>query len=299
MSYSESWTSFHCDNPDFVVRSVPDNTSFKVNRTLMRNSEVFRDMFSFGKTGSSDLEEEQVDLHETSAVLIALLRLLHYPPAPPVLRQENENSPQAILNYKLPQRVYDLTTVIPLPLLLSLLYDLVDKYALSDAITKNLNAHLVAHAPTFPLPVYGFATAHRLDDVASEASQYLMPLASYKAEEVAVIPSVLSYHKLVRLQALRVQALQDLVFGEDIFPHGYGVCPSHQRETTALWEAKRATLASMIETVTDISGEMETVAESLPKTCKECQKACTAAVQMLAYKSRTTIRRIDQLPVES
>jgi len=264
----------------------------------MRNSEVFRDMFSFGESGSPDHEEQAVDLHETSAVLIALLRLLHYPPGPPVLKPENETGDHEILNHKLPKRLYDPATVIPLPLLLSLLYGLVDKYAISDAVTKTLNVHLIAHAPAFPLQVYSFATAQRLDYVASEASQYLMPLASYTLVEIAVIPNVVAYHKLVRLQALRVKALRDLVMGEDIFPHGYGICSSHQRETTASWEAKRAALATMIETVTDISGEMEAVAERLPKTCKPCQKACTAAVQMLAYKSRKTIRRIDQLPAE-
>lgn len=299
MTSPELWTTFHCEDPDFVVRSVPDDISFKVNCESMRNSEVFRDMFSFEKSDSSDHEEQTVDLYETSAVLIALLRLLHCPPAPPVLRPQEETWDQGIPDHKLPKRLYDPATVIPLPLLLSLLYGLVDKYAISDAVTKILNGHLVAHAPAFPLQVYGFATAQGLDYVASEASQYLMPLASYKLDEIAVIPNVSAYHKLVRLQALRVKALRDLVMGEDIFPHGYGVCPSHQRETTASWDAKRVALASMIETVTDVSGEMETLAESLPKTCKFCRKACTAAVQMLAYKSRKTIRRIDQLPVES
>jgi len=257
-------------------------------------------MFSFGEAGPSDhVGEQTVDLHETSAVLIALLRLLHYPPAPPILRPDDETSEQVILNHKLPKRVYDPATVIPLPLLLSLLYGLVDKYAISDSVTKTLNAHLLAHAPAFPLQIYGFATAQKLDYVASEASQYLLPLASYKSDEISVIPGVPAYHKLVRLQALRVKALRDLVLAEDIFPHGYGVCSSHQRETIAIWEAKRAALACMIETVTDISGEMETVVESLPKSCRLCQKACTAAFQMLAYKSRKAIKRIDQLPAET
>ncbi|KAG5639300.1 hypothetical protein H0H81_004502 [Sphagnurus paluster] len=260
----ESWTTFHCENPDFVVKSVPDDISFKVNRASMRNSEVFRtlsnprhlpipelafsgDMFSVGEADSEN-QEQVVDLHETTSVLLALLRLLHYPLAPPILQPDDEKLERAILNHKLPKRIYDPATVIPLPILISLLYPLVDKYALSDAITKILNAHLLAHAPVFPMPIYGFATAHKLEYVACQASQYLMPLSSYKEEEIIVIPTVSAYHKLVQLQALRVKALRELVLKEDIFPHGYGACTSHQRETTALWDAKRIALAPLIET---------------------------------------------------
>ncbi|GLB36409.1 hypothetical protein LshimejAT787_0306970 [Lyophyllum shimeji] len=299
MSSPDSWTTFHCENPDFTVRSVPDDISFRVNRESMRNSEVFRDMFLIGEGGSSGHEEQTVDIHETAAVLIALLRLLHYPPAPPVLKPQEENWQYGIPHHKWPKRMYDPASVIPLPLLLDLLYGLVDKYAISDAVAQTFNVHLLAHASTFPLQVYGFATAQGIDYVANEASQYLMPLASYRPHEIALIPDVLAYHKLVQLQAARVKALRDLVIGEEIFPHGYGACPSHQQETTACWEARRTALASVIETDTDIAGEMEAMAESLPKTCKACQKACTAAVQMLAYKSRKTLRRIDQLPAES
>ncbi|KAG6845647.1 hypothetical protein H0H87_005854 [Tephrocybe sp. NHM501043] len=174
------------------------------------------DMFSFG----SDHLDESVDIHETSDVLIVLLRLLHSPPSPPVPLLPEGQDNQHIISHKLPKKVYDPATVIPLPLLLSVLYGLVDKYAISDAVTKSLNGHLLAHAPVFPLTVYGFATTHRLDYVASEASQYLQPLASYTANEIVVIPTVFAYHQVMRLQALRMKALRDLVLGEDIFPHG-------------------------------------------------------------------------------
>lgn len=63
---------------------------------------------------------------------------------------------------------------------------------------------------------------------------------------------------------------------------------------------------------------MATLTDDLPKGCQMCHKACTAAVKMLAvrilefyimisqaepinyyqYKSRRTLRRIDQLPAE-
>jgi hypothetical protein len=36
------WSSFHCANPDFVVKSVPDNATFAVNRKAMEASEIFR-----------------------------------------------------------------------------------------------------------------------------------------------------------------------------------------------------------------------------------------------------------------
>ena len=41
MALQLSWTSFHCENPDFTVRSIPDDVSFEVNRTAMQTSEVF------------------------------------------------------------------------------------------------------------------------------------------------------------------------------------------------------------------------------------------------------------------
>jgi len=59
----------------------------------------------------------------------------------------------------------------------------------------------------------------------------------------------------------------------------------------------RKSLALKIDIMTDIAGEMATIAQELPKGCKECHKACTAAVEMLAYKCRKAPRRIDQLPV--
>jgi hypothetical protein len=39
--------------------------------------------------------------------------------------------------------------------------------------------------------------------------------------------------------------------------------------------------------VTDVAGEMNTLADALPKDCQPCQKACIAAVTMLAVGYRT------------
>jgi len=155
--------------------------------------------------------EQALELHEKSGELAALLRLLHDPPAPPT-----ELPPEDTF-----QKVtYDPATVIPLPLLLSLLFRLADKYAINESITRALRIHLRANAPAYPLEVYGFATFHNMEWEASEASQYVLPLASYRFEEIKLIPTVIAYHKLVRLQDFRVKSLRDLLLGEEIFPHG-------------------------------------------------------------------------------
>lgn len=126
----------------------------------------------------------------------ASLQLLHNPPPPPVA-----------------------ISVIPLPLL-STMFELADKYVIDSPLVESLKVHLEAHAPAHPLQVYSFATLHDMDRIASEASQYVMPMASYRLDEVKVIPSVQAYHKIVRLQDFRVRALRELLLAEEIFPHG-------------------------------------------------------------------------------
>ena len=222
-------------------------------------------MFSCCDTDSDaafPVREGVVDLHESAGTLVVLLRLLHYPPPPPIL----EPSDGTQLS-QLPKKRYDPTSVIPLPILLSVLYRLADKYVLPDSTMESLNVHLIAHAPAFPLLVYGFACSNGLDYIASEASQYLMPLASYRAAEIKLIPNVEACHKIVRLQDLRLKVLRKLLLEEDIFPHGtscvqskfefrshvgltvgYGACHSHGQETSARWDRKRKSLALKIET---------------------------------------------------
>ncbi|KIM48397.1 hypothetical protein M413DRAFT_440120 [Hebeloma cylindrosporum] len=183
--------------------------------------------------------EDDLELHEKSGELIALLRLLHDPPAPPI---------QLPAETKLQPVLYDPSTVIPLPLLLSLLFRLADKFALVDSVTSALRVHLLAHAPAHPLEVYGYATLHEMEWEASAASQYVLPMASYRFEEIKAIPGVVAYHKLIRLQDFRVKALRDLLLGEDIFPHGYGECTSHREKTIAGWDRQRKALMGRIET---------------------------------------------------
>jgi hypothetical protein len=173
---------------------------------------------SDGSTVPTPSREGVVDLHEPAGILVVLLRLLHYPPPPPAL-EPSEGTQPPVSGY-LPKKRYDPASVIPLPILFSLLYRLVDKYALPDSTTESLNVHLIAHAPAFPLPVYGFACSHGMDYIASEATQYLMPIASYREAEIKDIPTVEAYHKIVSLQDLRLNVLRTLLLEEDIFPHG-------------------------------------------------------------------------------
>ncbi|TEB04482.1 hypothetical protein FA13DRAFT_1723334, partial [Coprinellus micaceus] len=120
-----SWTVFRCDNPDFRVRSVPDDITFGVKRSAMERSEAFR----LPSGDSSEAEVDPiVDLHEPADVLAILLRILHDPPRPP------EEIPSSELDSYV--KKYDEATVIPLPLLELVVLQLVDKYLLDESITE-------------------------------------------------------------------------------------------------------------------------------------------------------------------
>jgi hypothetical protein len=160
---------------------------------------------------------QTLDLAEPTQVIIVLLRLLHDPPGPPL---EMPDDASDFSSSRLYRKQYDWRTVIPLPLITSTVFDVFDKYILNPSIVDTVWLHVAAHASTDPLPVYGFATLHGKAKIASWASQYVMPLASYRAEEIKVIPTVEAYHKLVRLEALRLKSLKTILLSEDIFPHG-------------------------------------------------------------------------------
>lgn len=286
--------AFECLEPDIIVSSIPDDQVFHASRKALENSNVFRDMFRCCDSRTSRTDEI-VRLDEHASNLTVLLNVLHYPPRSPIRVHShtkpyrNRNSAQS--NH-LSQPQYDPGTVIPLPII-PLLLSLADKYCI-ESITETLSIHLSAHALTDPLRVYGYAVAFGLGTAASTASQYLDPMASYAAAQVEVIPTVAAYHRVLVLQNFRVQALRRILSGEEIFPHGYGLCPSHQRQTTSIWEARRTFLMGRIQSNTDVAGEMDIV-RPLLTDCKICHKACSAAVDMLGYKCRRVIRRVDQL----
>ncbi|KAJ7293249.1 hypothetical protein C8J57DRAFT_1268508 [Mycena rebaudengoi] len=275
------------EDADFLIRCCPDGSTFAVNRKKLENgSHVFRDMFSCCDAGAVNANTMPLlELHEPESAASALLRLIHSPPQPPVQIRRDPSTKEKVPT-KLPIR-YDLSTAIPAAF---------DKYALSDpTVMESLSAHLLANAPLAPLQVYGFAVAFGdMPRVVSQSSQYVLPVAWYSSEDIKAIPTVEDYHNLVVLQAFRVRALQDILLREDLFPHGYGMCATHNTSATAVWDRTRLTLARKIETNTDVAGEMETLVYIF-QSCAKCSKAFLAAVEMLAYKCRRVPRRLDQL----
>jgi len=189
---------------------------------------------------------KSIDLDESAEALTALLRLLHTPPLPPVLLQSEKQLEEFETQIRV--RKYRTDSVIPFPLL-PLLLTLGDKYLLADTIIDSLHAHLLANAPIHPLPVYGFATEHGLEDIADQTSKYLIhpPLSSYAMEDVQVISNVKAFHRLVLLHDFRIKRLRAAVLGEEIFPHGYGECAAHKAKTIALWDRAQKSLAHKIE----------------------------------------------------
>jgi len=148
------------------------------------------------------------------------------------------------------------------------------------------------------LTVYGLSLAlGDMPHVVSESSQYILPLARYSLDEIKVVPTVGDYHNVHRLQTFRVKTLQEILVREELFPHGYGMCATHNTGAAAAWDRARIILARKIETNTDVAGEMETLLYVF-QSCGKCCKAFTAAVDMLAYKCRRVPRRLDQLPEE-
>ncbi|KAH7914490.1 hypothetical protein BJ138DRAFT_1143855 [Hygrophoropsis aurantiaca] len=311
---------FHCDNADFLVRSIPDGVQFKIQRRSLESSEIFSlsnsthlkpgtrvlmnifslpvgDMFACCEqefqlvSGTSDYtchEDQRLDLDESAETLETLFKLLHYPPPPPSLI---DPSP-----FKRPKYRTDDGTLIPFPLLPQL-FHLTDKYALSESLRDSLHAHLLANASIHPLKVYGYAILHELHDVAIEASAHLLApaLSTYSKEEIATVPTVQAYHDLVRLQAYRIRKLRHVLLHEDIFPHGYGTCNVHKDSTIVKWENQRRFLSDKIEAATDLAAEMGHLVEEFT-FCRMCHKACTAAVKMLEYKCYRIPRTIDYLP---
>ncbi|KAJ8596490.1 hypothetical protein M405DRAFT_856424 [Rhizopogon salebrosus TDB-379] len=278
----------------FHVRSLPDGTEFHVSRHDLEACEAFKDMFACCDQGfelvsdkGESSQEAVLDLDETEHALATLFRLIQHPPEPPAMENSEGTRPW----FK-----SDAGSVIPFPVLPFMLH-LVDKYGLSETIIRSLHLHVQCNAAMNPLPVYAYAIAHDLPKIAAEASAHLLhpPLSSYTKEDIRIIPTVTAYHELLRLHEYRKSRLREILLNEDLFPHGYGTCPTHRQSATQLWERKRAYLATQIEAATDIAEEMHDLAGQL-SSCSLCRKAVTAAVEMLQYKCQKVARTVDYVP---
>lgn len=230
----------------------------------MNNAQILGDMFACCD-GSDPKQVQEIELDEPASVLEALLRLIYDPPSYPVmskfLKTDDDTSDNEEI-YLIP-KTSDPAAAIPCPIL-PLLYSLIDKYDLSKAIEQSLDAHLLIHIPMEPLRVYAYATAMNKDKIASTASEYVLPLASYTVLDVQAIGSVAAYHKIVILQHGRVRALRDVLLKEDLFPHGqqivllpqyaihrhpadYGKCNHHGTDARLHWEAQKLQVIGKIQ----------------------------------------------------
>ncbi|KAL4068267.1 hypothetical protein V8B97DRAFT_885283 [Scleroderma yunnanense] len=287
------------EQPDFLVKSILDQFEFPVQRCVLERSEVFKDMFALcdqGPNSDGDKLGHYVELNEPAETLRTLLELLSHPPPPPLLLSSPayDSAHECWIKSPFSQR-YDHDSVIPFPILPGMI-QLADKYCLSEPLIRSLRTHLFANAFLHPLKVYGFATANGFDDIAVEASAYLLhpPLAVYTREEISIIPTVVAYHDLVRLHAHRIDSLRTILLSEDIFPFGYGACDAHRDDTARAWNERRIQLAPKIEAASDLASEMRALLGRF-LSCQTCSKACIAATEMLEYKCRRVARTIRHL----
>lgn len=187
---------------------------------------------------------QTIEIYESSSIFGCLLRLLHedLPIQNCKTYEEDSDSFETKITPVIPK------SSVPLPLLPTL-YELADKYAVTESIVNALHTHLASYKSASPLHVYALATKLGLEELMNETSVFLIhpPLSSYTAEEVSIIPSTGAYHKILLLQAHRQSHLKEILLGEDIFPHGYGECPNHKSATTAIWHQRRQEIVGRIE----------------------------------------------------
>lgn len=198
--------------------------------------------------GRPDSDKQVLHLAETSSTLSMLLRLVNAAPEP-FERVHRVPANTCYIQPTFPD------AAIPFPLVPALIA-LAERYALRPPVLHSLHSHLAAYVSMYPLRVYGYATQLGLDELAGEASMYLLhpPLSTYTAQDISVIPTAEAYHRLVLLHNHRTTRLRVLLMEEAIFPHGYGECAKHHRNTAALWEETKEELADRI-----LAGEIRLV----------------------------------------
>ncbi|GJE87777.1 hypothetical protein PsYK624_038600 [Phanerochaete sordida] len=284
---------FHCERPDFTVRSVPDGDEFLVRREcLAQGSEVFRDMFHCCDASTG---ERVLELQESAPSLSLLFQLLHNTPEPYVPPDADKPVHVEAHDYvHIQQRVP--AHAIPFPLLPTL-FVLADKYACAPAVMQACFSHLAAYASTHPLRVYGMAVGMGHAAIAAKASKFLLhpPLTSYTTDEIKSIPTAEAYHRLVLLHEHRIKRLREILIDEPIFPQRYGECSKHTARTKRHWEARKGLVIPRVAAATDVAAEMTLDVNQLAG-CETCFKAWVAATAMLGYKCSKVPRRIDKLP---
>jgi hypothetical protein len=197
----------------------------------------------FAMSMADDIDQV-LDLDERAEVLDILLSLLHTPPEWP------ESKHQVLVeNHSMIAPIaFEANSVIPLPLLPRMLH-LADKYALSENLQQILVAHMSSHASAHPLEIYAFATGRGLQSLAIDASKHLLHprLSAYSPKDIKIIPSPEAWQRLVLLHDVRIRGLREILLGEEIFPHGYGTCPSHKDKTISLWSQRKMTIIPKID----------------------------------------------------
>ncbi|KAG9051583.1 hypothetical protein FS837_004093 [Tulasnella sp. UAMH 9824] len=314
--------SFHCPNPDFTIRTLPDGTTYRVNKSKMEaGSSVFQDMFSTcddvppaseNSSGAGlDSKSPSMEIHEGTEIFGLFLGLLHSDPIELSKKTEANKSQggaaqsddwdtttQGTVDVE-EAATHTLPSLIPLPILRPLL-DLADKYDISPSYLAVLHDHLQRNAPESPLEVYSLATQLELPSIASAASAFLLsrPMATYTTEEVErYFPTIRSYHLLVRLQAYRKMKLRDVLSKESLFPHGYGKCPKHGDEASKLWQKHRDDVCGQITPSLDVVGEMaELLKAPTFHKCDTCNKGLSAAIDMLQYKVNKVPWSLERVP---
>ncbi|KAJ3482060.1 hypothetical protein NLI96_g7227 [Meripilus lineatus] len=190
-----------------------------------------------------DEEAETLELNEPSATLNMLFNCLHYPPEPYTEPPKSAKEDFTRVQFKSSPE-----SSIPFPILPPLLR-LADKFAFTDELTHCLRSHLSAYVATYPLRVYGYAVELGMDAVAAKASMFLLdpPISSYSAEDMKAVPSAEALQRLVLLHDYRITKLKEILGGESIFPHDYGLCSKHGHKTRNLWEQRKTQVLPKIQ----------------------------------------------------
>ncbi|THH11782.1 hypothetical protein EW145_g419 [Phellinidium pouzarii] len=225
--------AFSCLNPDFSIRCLPEDVVFDVEKArLVEGSEVFSDMFNCCELEKEEKLTRSMDVYEFAGDFSLVLRLLHDTPSNSIPLPKSKG-----------QHVSDSIAAIPLPIL-PRLFALADKYAFTSSVLQGMYSHLDMHTTASPLKVYGIAIRLSLQDIADAASAFLIapPLHTYASHEIKDIPTADAYHDLLLLQHHRSVKIKELLENAQLFPHGYGACPTHATSIKARWEKERSIL---------------------------------------------------------